>query len=50
MSKSKKSWEMLILSKDMPERLGLKTSRRLNVGRRRSKQESVPLIELSGPQ
>ncbi|MGO9116854.1 MAG: DNA adenine methylase [Desulfomonilaceae bacterium] len=42
MSKSKKSKEVLILSDDVVERLGLSTSRRVRVGSR--VQEGVPLI------
>jgi DNA adenine methylase len=49
MSKSKKSKEVLILSKDVAERLGLKVSTRISAGSRRSIHENVPLIGLAGP-
>jgi DNA adenine methylase len=44
MSKSKKSKELLILSKDLPERLGLKVSRPVSIGSRKSIQQRIPLI------
>ena len=49
MSKSKKSKEVLILSDDVPERLGLKVSRRVYAGSRRSIHENVPLTGLLVP-
>jgi DNA adenine methylase len=44
MSKSKNSRELLILSHDVVERLGLNLSSRISAGRRRHAQDIVPLI------
>ncbi len=44
MTKLKKSKEVLILSKDLIERLGLGVSRRVSIGSRRSNQQRIPLI------
>ena len=44
MSMSKNSREVLILSNDVAERLGLKVSRPVSIGSRRSIQQRIPLI------
>ncbi|MGO9120465.1 MAG: DNA adenine methylase [Desulfomonilaceae bacterium] len=44
MSKSKNSREVLILSNDVAARLGLKVSRPVSIGSRRSMQQRIPLI------